>query len=311
MNSQTADTRPVKLQMVKLACLYLGLLLIGCKSNPRATETSSITSEGLQISNNGVKIDYRSYGQGDYTLLFVHGWCINQNYWSEQVRAFSSDYRVVTIDLPGFGQSGKNKHDWSMESYGADVRAVIDELALKNVILIGHSMGGDVILEAALQSEKVLALIGADTFKDVGAELDEAVKAEIDDFMNMLKSSFAEVVSSYAAGALFHTSTDSVVRERVIHDFKQSDSVAAIASLEALFDYSSLEFGRLSRLNRPLYLINSSATPTDLAGLEATGINFEVLDVGETGHYPMIENPERFNQLLQETILKVSQLVSR
>ena len=41
----------------------------------------------------------------DTTLLFVHGWCINKEYWKEQSAYFCDNYKVVTLDLPGFGQS--------------------------------------------------------------------------------------------------------------------------------------------------------------------------------------------------------------
>ena len=49
------------------------------------------------------------HGDGKFTLLFVHGWCIDQSYWSNQVAAFNSNYKIVTIDLPGFGKSGTNR----------------------------------------------------------------------------------------------------------------------------------------------------------------------------------------------------------
>ena len=61
----------------------------------------------------------------------------------------------------------------------------------------------------------------------------------------------------------------------------------------------------LPKLNQKIYLINSDVSPTNIAGLEATGVNFEVVNINSTGHYPMIEKPEMFNQLLKQTIDKI------
>ena len=137
----------------------------------KATETESNTSENLssKILVNGTEISYQLVGEGAYTLVFAHGWCINQSYWIDQVNAFKSNYQVLTLDLPGFGESGKNRPDWSIESYGNDLNEVINQLKLANVILIGHSMSGDIVLEAALNDPKIVAVIGVDTFKDVSA----------------------------------------------------------------------------------------------------------------------------------------------
>jgi pimeloyl-ACP methyl ester carboxylesterase len=62
----------------------------------------------------------------------------------------SSEYTVVALDLGGHGQSGHNRENWTIEDFAKDVRAVIDGLHLNNVILVGHSMGGEIILQTAL-----------------------------------------------------------------------------------------------------------------------------------------------------------------
>src|SRR5882762_3597848 len=125
-----------------------------------------------KISDQGVNIAYTDTGKGDTTLFFVHGWCINRGYWYNQVNYFSKKYRVVTIDLPGFGQSGKNRTAWTPETYGLDVDSVIAQLNLKNVILVGHSMAGDIVLQAAVNApDRVIGLVGIDNFKGVNSSV--------------------------------------------------------------------------------------------------------------------------------------------
>jgi pimeloyl-ACP methyl ester carboxylesterase len=238
-------------------------------------------------------------------LLFVHGWAIDRTYWSSQVEAFCPDYHVVTMDLPGHGESGKNRDSWTVADYAGDVEAVIDQLQLQHVVLIGHSMGGDIILEAAIDNDKVIALVGVDNFKDVGAEYDDEVKARISGFIDQLRTSFDATAVAYSRRSLFQPTTDSTVVRRVIRSELNADSTIAATTLEELFEYTPREADRLSQLNKQLYLINSSATPTDSVGLRSTGVSFEVLDVGPTGHYPMVEDPEGFNELLRQVLAAI------
>ncbi|MBL4678297.1 MAG: alpha/beta hydrolase [Mucilaginibacter sp.] len=59
------------------------------------------------VNNNDVNIAYTDSQAGDTTLLFVHGWCINKSYWQDQVNYFSKNYRVITIDLPGYDSQAR------------------------------------------------------------------------------------------------------------------------------------------------------------------------------------------------------------
>lgn len=292
--------------ITKTLCVMSSLILMSCGSGQQKAEEPKETPKvEISVNNNGVFIDHNSYGKGDITLLFVHGWCMNQTYWDNQLESLKADYKIVTMDLPGFGKSGKNRESLSVEAYSKDVNALIDQLGLKNVVLIGHSMGGDVILEAALKNKDVIALVGIDNFKDVGIEPNDAIKAQLAGFLEALKSNFADVASGYAQAALFHVSTDSLVKNRVIHDIKAVDAKAGVSSLEELFKYLPIESGQLSQLKKKLYLINSDATPTNTEGLDNAGIAYEVVKINATGHYPMLEKPQAFNELLSKTIQKI------
>lgn len=292
----------------KLVFLVLVLGIISCgriKQTNEGTETLNTSVGNVQLNRSGVFINHKVCGSGNITLLFVHGWCIDQSYWSNQFDQFCPNYKVVTIDLPGFGKSGKNRDNWTIEEYAKDIETVINQLKLTNVVLVGHSMGGDIILEVANHNEEVIALIGIDNFKEVGIEYDEQMQAEIDGFIGMLKENYQEIAPAYAEGLLFHPTTDSLVKIRVKNDFKTADSSIAISSFEALFTYAPKEVTQLSQLKQKIYLINSDATRTNIEGLEATGASFEVIDINATGHYPMIEKPEEFNKLLKQTIEKI------
>ena len=104
--------------------------------------------------------------------MFVHGWSCDRSYWAAQTRHFSSRYRVVAVDLAGHGESGIGRESWTMEAFGGDVAAVIEGLDLRDAVLIGHSMGGDAIVEAAVPARDVVKGL---VWVDVYPSLDEAL----------------------------------------------------------------------------------------------------------------------------------------
>lgn len=295
-----------------LNCILLVFLMVysSCKNTASKQTSNNQPSISLSLSthsleHNGETIRYQTCGEGDITLLFVHGWCINQSYWEHQVTKFCQSYKVVTLDLPGFGTPNIQRKSWTIQDFAKDVNTLIDQLKTNQVILIGHSMGGDIILETALQNDKVIALIGVDNFKDVGLTYSDALQSELTGFMNMLKGNFQEIAPAYAAGALFHPESDSLVINQVMEDFRTANPEVAISSLESFFAYAPTEKEKLAQFDLPLFLINSDFTPTDTSALAATGIDFKVLEIQETGHYPMVEKPELFNQLLHKAVEEI------
>jgi pimeloyl-ACP methyl ester carboxylesterase len=96
----------------------------------------------IALSADGVPIHYDVQGTGALALVFVHGWCCDRHSWDRQVDAFAPSYTVVRLDLAGHGASGQARTQWTMAAFGQDVVAVVEQLRLVQVVLIGHSMGG-------------------------------------------------------------------------------------------------------------------------------------------------------------------------
>ena len=123
----------------------------------------------------GVDIRYEVAGSGEPALVFVHGWSCDRSYWRAQTDHFEASHRVVAVDLGGQGESGLGRKDWTMTAFGGDVRAVVEALALRKIILVGHSMGGHVIVEATqLMPDRVAALVLVDTFDNVDQRAERA-----------------------------------------------------------------------------------------------------------------------------------------
>ena len=150
-----------------LSILVFILLLLSCNDAGEQKGNKS-------ININNVSIAYDECGTRDTTLLFLHGWGINKDYWDDQKKYFCSQYKVVTIDLPGFGNSGKNRTDWTFEQYANDVSEFIKAKELRNVILIGHSMSGDILLLAdSAYSTQLIGIVGIDNLQVPGIKYTE------------------------------------------------------------------------------------------------------------------------------------------
>ena len=173
-------------------------------------------------STDGVRIAYEVHGNGSLALVFVHGWSCDRSYWAGQLEPFSRGFKVVALDLAGHGDSGVGRKQWTIQSYGDDVAAVVKKLDLKRVVLIGHSMGGDVIPEAALRLPgRVVGLIWVDTYKKLGqGRSPEEVQA----FVAKLRPDFVKATRDLVR-SMFVTTSDPALVERVALDMSAAPRV--------------------------------------------------------------------------------------
>src|SRR5690242_12882906 len=107
-----------------------------------------VVSESKFADVDHIKVHYTNYGKGETAMLFVHGWACDETVWSEQAPALAEKIRVITVDLPGHGQSDKPaeiKYDKNL--YARAIDGVINDAGVKSVILVGHSNGTPFIRE--------------------------------------------------------------------------------------------------------------------------------------------------------------------
>jgi len=108
------------------------------------------TVKKIQLSS-GCNLAYIDEGQGDRTLVFVHGLGAYALCWKKNIEYLKNYYRCIAIDLPGNGLSDHGDYLYSMSFFAESVYDFINRLGLKNVCLAGHSMGGQTSIIAVLQ----------------------------------------------------------------------------------------------------------------------------------------------------------------
>ena len=98
------------------------------------------------IKFKGKDIRFRIKGHGK-TIVLLHGFLENSKIWNRFEDFLSNDYSVVSIDLPGFGKSDEPKEVWDVSSYVQFVIDFLKDYDTKEVMLLGHSFGGRVIIK--------------------------------------------------------------------------------------------------------------------------------------------------------------------
>jgi len=266
-----------------------------------------MTAKQVTLRNNQVEINYYQQGQGNITLLFLHGWCIDGTYWKDQVDYFSKSYHVLAIDLPGFGKSTVQRTNLTIEEYADDVTAFIDTMSLKNVVIIAHSMSGEIMLQLALTNNpKIIGIIGIDNFKFIDVTFSPEQMKQMTDFFPLLEKDFKNSAPAYADLMLFHPTTSEEVKTRVKTDFAKSDPFIGYETCMKQMHYAYSDAQRLELLNYKLYLINSDALQTNITGLKNHCKNgFLIENISATGHYPMIEKPTEFNLTLEKVLTEM------
>ncbi len=112
--------------------------------------------------SHGRRIHYESRGTGARTLVLIHGWTCDGGFWSANLPALSQHNRVLVVDLPGHGRS-EPCATCSMEEFGDAVLAVMDAAGARRAILVGHSMGGAVMLAALRRApQRIQAIVAVD-----------------------------------------------------------------------------------------------------------------------------------------------------
>ena len=276
------------------------LLLSGCASNQLALR------HDVALSFDAERIAYDVVGKGETALIFIHGWSCDGRYWQNQRPVFAKEYQVITVDLAGHGHSSLERSEFSMLSFAQDVKAIIEKENIDRAILIGHSMGGGVIAEAArLMPEKVVGIVAIDTLQNVGKQYPQSA---IDEMVNPLETDFKNAAQSFVA-PMFPEGTDQQLVNWVKEDMSSAPKKIAVnAFRNYLGQYVSGEAAIVFKdITVPVVSINARLWPTAAEENRKHIANYQLFYIEETGHFPMLEKPDEFNVFLKKAVNSILQ----
>ena len=256
--------------MTSQRCVLAGLLVLAVRQ-PAPTEATMsqrvAKAEAMSVrSADGVSVRYESFGRGEPALVLVHCWSCDRHLWDAVVPRLAKQRRVVTLDLAGHGESGRDRKDWTIPAFGEDVRAVVEALGLRKVILAGHSMGGPVILEAARGLPgRVVGLIPVDTCLNVEqTNSPEEVAGLIGGF----EKDYRDTAERFPRQYMFVVKSDPARRSGAKNASAPPESPSTACEL-----HSPTTRGRCCARRVPAHAVNADRfppTPGELAALRRT-----------------------------------------
>jgi pimeloyl-ACP methyl ester carboxylesterase len=144
--------------MKKYICLIAALLFLGASLAAQDLKDRSMDASNYPTDvqflelEGGYNIAYAEEGNGDQCLLMIHGLGSYLPAWNLLVEELKSDYRCIRLDLPGYGLSKGGDYAYDMSFFAQVVSAFAKAKKLENIVLVGHSMGGQIALTTAIQN---------------------------------------------------------------------------------------------------------------------------------------------------------------
>jgi len=283
---------------VRIASAFalLTLLAAGCvpssdKPTLRPLYGGGTSVDAVVAGSDGLPIHYRLAGQGEPTVVLIHGWALDLNAWAAEMDRIATSHQVLAIDLAGHGQSGHERPTWTVEDLGADVAAAITTLDLRQVILVGHSLGGDVALEVNRRIPgRTVGVIGVDSLAEIGHPLPAATQR---DLLDSLDGDFPKAARAMA-DHLLGTTAAPELRAQIETAFASAPPASALPILRAALSYDPA--AALAALRAPLRLIVTTEKP-DLDAIRHLHADSAVTDLTGKGlgHFPMLEGPAIFD----------------
>lgn len=281
---------------MRFRCFWSILILVstvsiaGCAESFRETEAMATAA-----ADDGVEIRYHTAGlkNDGPAIVFVHGWSNNWSFARPRYDRFSEIIPVVALDLPGFGESGSRRSDWTIEAYATDVRAVISDLGLDEIVLVGHSMGAAISLAAAnLMPDRVIGVITVDWLHDPYRKYDEAF---YQDFRNNYEQGFRSLEWIRTTG-FSPDSADSTV-QRYIDNMPGEVPDHWWSIVRATLQWASNDLvPTLEALEAPLLAINTGNEPTQVQAYQSLVSSYEAQIVSGKGHIGIIwEDQQEFD----------------
>jgi pimeloyl-ACP methyl ester carboxylesterase len=254
-------------------------------------------------------------GQGPKPIVFVHGFTCAHTDWDAQVAHLSPRHRTVAVDLRGHGASPGSAAECSIERYGADVAEVLRALAMPPAVLVGHSMGCRVVIEAALQAPGhtagVILVDGSQFAASMAAVLREHF-ATADGYAAMVKGSFTGMFTAGSDPAVVAAVTQRAERlprpigEKMLTDLQRYDVGRLAASLAGLRVPVMAVQSTYSNDKRERRSMSARQTTPYLDMVRACVPSVRVEIIAGTGHFPQLDESARTNALIDSFLADLS-----
>ena len=243
-------------------------------------------------------------GNGEPPIVFVHGFACAHSDWDAQVRHLSSRHRTVAVDLRGHGVSAGTAEECSIERYGADVAEVMRALALSPAVLVGHSMGCRVVIEAALQAPRQTAGVILVDGSQFAAAMEPVLMerfATAEGYVAITKALFNDMFTARSDSTVAASVVERAlhlpraVGEKMLIDLLRYDVGRLTSSLASLrVPVMALQTTFSNEKRERSTMRQGQTTPyLDMVRGCVPSVRVEIIE--DTGHFPQLDESARTN----------------
>lgn len=264
------------------------------------------------ININSIKINYFDNKKDLPAILFIHGNSQSSSIFINQLEdsILNENFRLLAIDLPGHGRSDKPvnpEETYSIAGFGEIVKKFCDKLNLKEVLFVGSSLGGHILLEALDELNAAGIVIFGTPPISTMADFSDALLIGLEDFSYGFAEKFSEENIEFISAAQFSPNFDkNKIPDYIKKDLKVTDSNARVtmgASLQKGDHKDEKEI--IKNLKIPIAIIHGKneiiVKKSYLTSIEAPTLwKNEVSIINNAGHAAQLENPESFNKILSD-----------
>jgi pimeloyl-ACP methyl ester carboxylesterase len=248
------------------------------------------------LVRDGVRLWYEEAGSGDPPLLLVHGWCCDHTYLAPQLAYFKARHRVVTVDLRGHGRSDKPFQDYTIAGFADDLIWTARELDLAAVVIVGHSLGGVVGLEAArrepLAMRAIVLVEPAPVVKppglaELGAQFVEALRGP----------AYAAAARAHVEEVLFVPTDDPEERARVADAMCAAPQHVMASVMEQIFAWDGEAAAGACTV--PVLVVSGSSPLQDFERFRELCPQLVTGQTVGAGHFNQLLVPEQVNAMIE------------
>ena len=246
-------------------------------------------------------------GNGRPPIVFVHGFACAHSDWDRQVAHLSPRHQTIAVDLRGHGASTGTAAECSVERYGADVAEVMRALALSPAVLVGHSMGCRIAVEAALQAPRQTAgviLVDGSQFAAVMEPVLMERFATPDGYTTVTNALFNDMFTGKSDKAVAASVVARALRlprpigEKMLTDMLRYDIGRLTSSLASLrVPVLALQTTYSNEKRERVSMREGQTTPyLDMLRANVPSARIEI--IADTGHFPQLDESARTNDAI-------------
>jgi non-heme chloroperoxidase len=278
----------------------LALILLFLLSVPAIVAQSAVTKGGFIKTSDGVRIHYVEAGSGS-PIVFIPGWTMPAWIWQKQIDEFSKHYRVIAVDPRSQGESDKPPYGHLPETRSRDYKELVDELGLKQPVLVGWSMACGELIKYAEQfgTDNVGGLVLVDGY--VTDKPSSEMFAGISGWMNQLQQDRQKQADGFVRSMYKKPQPEDYLK-RVIDASVQVPADTAVVLIYDMMGVKDFSPG-LARVKtkRPLLFMYQPETQQSADYLKSKlGDQVQLEKFEGDGHALFVDDPEKFNHMLEE-----------